>query len=77
MANVDCNFAEHNAHLLARYRDLRVYCPNPQHFGLVVPRVEKTFNRAERLEFVQADLCRPGLLVEIEGWADLKSVGVF
>jgi hypothetical protein len=76
MVNVDCNFEEHNTHLLARYRDLRVYCPIPQHFDFVAPRVERTFDGAERLEFVQADLCRPGLLVEIEGWADLKSVGV-
>jgi chorismate lyase/3-hydroxybenzoate synthase len=76
MVNVDCNFDEHNAHLLARYRDLRVYCPDPQHLDLVASRVEAAFHGARRIEFVQAELCRPGLLVEIEGWADLKAVGI-
>lgn len=75
MENVDCNFADKNAHLLARYRDLRVYCPHRQYFDIVAPRVEMTFHSAARLEFVEADLCRPGLMVEIEGWADLKTVG--
>ncbi len=76
LVNVDCNFDDHNAHLLARYRDLRVYCPDPQHLDIVASRVEIAFEGAKRLEFVQAELCRPGLLVEIEGWADLNAVGV-
>lgn len=58
------------ADLLGRYRHLRIYYPRPSD----QPRVERLgrerFPGAE-VELMQAELCRAGLLIEIEGVAEL------
>ena len=55
--------------LLKRFRDLRVYYPNPQHREILARLVEAAFSPDCRVEWLQASLCRPELLVEIEGVA--------
>lgn len=60
------------AHLLA-YRELRAYFPNPEHEAEIRDAIQRAFGNLRRLEFVIADLCRPELLVEIEGLAELPS----
>jgi enamine deaminase RidA (YjgF/YER057c/UK114 family) len=56
---------------LACYRELRVYLPNAEHKRRVGKMIRANFSGVRRVEFVQADLCRPDLLVEIEGIAEL------
>jgi len=51
--------------------DLRVYFVHEEHAALVRDLVLARFPRAARIEFTRADLCRPELLVEIEGLARL------
>jgi chorismate lyase/3-hydroxybenzoate synthase len=57
---------------LLPYRDLRVYLPRLEHADFVTDRIRRAFPRLRRLETLHADLCRPELLVEIEGLAELK-----
>lgn len=54
---------------LGCYRQLRVYYVRDQDLGHIKTAVFKRFPRVRRVEFMQADLCRPDLLVEIEGLA--------
>lgn len=54
---------------LACFRDVRVYHPARVARPLLAALVETRFPRLESLEYVTADLCRPELLVEIEGLA--------
>ena len=56
---------------LSHFRHLRVYYPrsdSPAEMGRLVARL---FEGLETLEYIQCDLCRPELLVEIEGLAEL------
>jgi len=62
--------------LLAHYRHLRVYCPRLEDLDPVAARLQLKFENVERMELVQSDLCRQGLLVEIEGWADLEPIPI-
>jgi chorismate lyase/3-hydroxybenzoate synthase len=58
--------------LLNGFRDLRVYYTNPSHQGFLAELMSATFSRC-RVEWLQASLCRPELLVEIEGVAFLAT----
>jgi chorismate lyase/3-hydroxybenzoate synthase len=55
----------------AAYRELRIYFPNIEHENIIRQIVNDAFPNIRRLEMVIADLCRPELLVEIEGVAEL------
>lgn len=56
---------------LASYRELRVYYREKVGRDLIVERVLDAFTGVSRVEVRQAELCRPELLVEIEGVAEL------
>lgn len=59
---------------LDRYRDLRVYYPDPARLDELRSLLEEAFpgaGSAGGIEWVRADLCRAELLVEIEGVAAL------
>jgi hypothetical protein len=58
---------------LACYRELRVYYPRAEHGAFLERAVRDQFPAGCRVEMVRADLCRPELLVEIEGVAGLQS----
>lgn len=60
-----------NTHLLSCYRSVRVYFVREQDLPTITSLVESRFRRAESIEYLQADLCRPDLLIEIEGLAEL------
>ncbi|MCH9646769.1 MAG: hypothetical protein K0U98_00945 [Deltaproteobacteria bacterium] len=62
--------AEHS-HLLSCYRSVRVYFVREQDLPTITSLVESRFRSAETIEYLQADLCRPDLLIEIEGLAEL------
>ena len=55
---------------LARYRELRAYVPDEANFDQVIAAIGSACPTLQRLEVLRADLCRPELLVEIEGIAD-------
>jgi chorismate lyase/3-hydroxybenzoate synthase len=57
---------------LARCREIRAYVPHVQHVSLVQRALRLAFANLERLEIAHADLCRPELLVELEGRVDLN-----
>ena len=65
---------EDRAAVLARYRDLRVYYPDPARLGELRDLLADSFPGVEEIEWVRADLCRSELLVEIEGVAGLTSL---
>ncbi|MFV2072283.1 MAG: hypothetical protein ACC742_06485 [Thermoanaerobaculales bacterium] len=69
--NFDVNRGRLRQAMLARFRHLRVYCPHQEDLEIVMAQLPQEFENAERLEFIRSDLCRDGLLVEIEGWADV------
>jgi chorismate lyase/3-hydroxybenzoate synthase len=54
---------------IARWRELRVYVVRPDDAAKVARRVRRAFPGLAALEVCHADLCRPELLVEIEGLA--------
>jgi len=56
---------------LDRYRDVRVYYPDPARLDELRSLLEDAFPGAGEIEWVRADLCRAELLVEIEGIAAL------
>lgn len=56
---------------LAAYRHLRIYFVRPEDRDHLASRLRERLGEAAELELVRADLCRPELLVEIEGLADL------
>jgi chorismate lyase/3-hydroxybenzoate synthase len=58
---------------LRRYRDLRVYLPDANRARVVTDMVASLFPSLRHLEMLHADLCRPELLVEIEGIAELPT----
>ncbi len=55
--------------LLARYDEIRIYCPRPDMQREIVDLVGANFSAACRVEMVRASLCRAELLIEIEGLA--------
>lgn len=56
---------------LDRYKDVRVYHPDPGRLAELRRLLKDAFPGAESVEWVRADLCRAELLVEIEGAAAL------
>jgi chorismate lyase/3-hydroxybenzoate synthase len=54
---------------LARYREVRVYYPDPVRLADLQNLLQDAFPGAGPIEWVRADLCRAELLVEIEGVA--------
>jgi len=62
---------EDRAAILARYRELRVYYPDPERLEELRGLLAGAFPGVEAVEWVRADLCRPELLVEIEGVAEI------
>ncbi|MEM8997103.1 MAG: hypothetical protein AAGF23_20135 [Acidobacteriota bacterium] len=61
--------------LMRRYGDLRVYVVDPATEGDIAERLRRFVDPDARVEYVRADLCRPDLLVEIEGVVVLESDG--
>lgn len=55
----------------ARVTSLRVYVVHPDDAALVQSLVETRYPDVHEVEYAQAELCRPHLLVEIEGVAEL------
>lgn len=58
---------------LRRYRNLRVYYRRADDRERVMRAATEAFGGLRAVELARADLCRDGLLVEIEGVADLTS----
>ena len=56
--------------LLGQFRNLRVYYLRETDRAYLEARVAEAFAANCQVEFVQADLCRAELLVEIEGLAE-------
>jgi enamine deaminase RidA (YjgF/YER057c/UK114 family) len=63
--------AADRAAVLARYRDVRVYYPDPERLEELRLLLKDAFPCARQVEWVRAGLCRQELLVEIEGVAPL------
>lgn len=61
----------HCDELLDRFHKLRVYLVRPSDAGRIRDLVEQRFPSLDELEYVHAHLCRPDLLLEIEGVADV------
>jgi chorismate lyase/3-hydroxybenzoate synthase len=61
---------ERPAEALACYRDVRVYYPDPGRLQELDRLLTDAFPGAESIEWIHAALCRPELLVEIEGVAE-------
>jgi chorismate lyase/3-hydroxybenzoate synthase len=57
------------APLLATFRDIRVYHPRAEDGPAIAALVRANFSSSCRVEVLQASLCRPELLIEIEGVA--------
>lgn len=54
---------------LSLFRELRIYYPQATDLGVVRSELNDAFPNVAQIEYVGADLCRPELLVEIEGVA--------
>ena len=52
---------------LDRYHALRIYVPRPENRAEIASRLEKVFRLVANPEFVEMDLCRTDLLLEVEG----------
>jgi chorismate lyase/3-hydroxybenzoate synthase len=57
--------------LMQRYRHLRIYYVREEDRRVLGEQIGRRLGPDTQLEWVRADLCRPELLVEIEGVADL------
>ncbi len=57
--------------LLSRFRHVRTYYTMPDSREAIAAGTAHVFPHAEPSELAHAELCREGLLIEIEGWADL------
>lgn len=68
-------YGEDRAAVLARYRDVRIYHPDPYREDELRGLLKTAFPGAKCAEWMRADLCRPDLLVEIEGMATLAQEG--
>ncbi len=69
---VDACMNGHCSELLERFRNLRVYVVRRRDVGQIRNIVERRFRSLDGVEYVHADLCRPDLLLEIEGVADVR-----
>jgi hypothetical protein len=58
---------------LASYRQVRIYYREAKGRDEIITRASAAFSGAVRVEVRQAELCRPELLVEIEGLAELPA----
>ncbi len=56
---------------LSRFRSVRIYYPVAEHRERIEEIAQRTFSAAETVELLHWDLCRPELLIEIEGVATL------
>jgi chorismate lyase/3-hydroxybenzoate synthase len=63
--------AEHDALALARLTDLRVYVVRAEDCQALLPVIQARCPGARCIELTTARLCRPELLVEIEGVAEI------
>jgi hypothetical protein len=59
--------------LLERFQHLRVYYPHEEDRITIDQHVRSAFSDLGEVELLRAGLCREGLQVEIEGWADLSA----
>jgi len=55
---------------LSCYRDVRIYYPDPARLQELGDLLASAFLDADSIEWIHANLCRPELLVEIEGVAE-------
>lgn len=67
--------SEQRAQALAQYRSARVYIRRRADVERVCVSVQASLTGLEELEVVHADICRPELLVEIEGVASMNNPG--
>jgi hypothetical protein len=58
--------------LLSKFRELRIYHPRANDAPAIAALVQTYFPSSCRIELAQASLCRPELLIEIEGLATLR-----
>lgn len=63
------------AQALGRLRDVRVYYADPRSFGSLCNMIRDRLAHVHALEFIQAEICRPELGVEIEGTALVSPLG--
>ena len=66
-----CGHGDHTR-ALRQFRDARVYVAHARDVSAVEERLSRRLPDLARVEFAVARLCRPELLVEIEGLADLS-----
>ncbi|HYO12960.1 MAG TPA: hypothetical protein VE685_07195 [Thermoanaerobaculia bacterium] len=59
------------AAVLAGFREVRVYFPDPRRLDELRILLKDAFPGVRNLEWVRADICRAELMVEIEGVAAL------
>jgi chorismate lyase/3-hydroxybenzoate synthase len=59
------------AAVLAGFREVRVYFPDPRRLDELRGFLKGAFPGADHVEWVRADICRAELMVEIEGVAEL------
>ncbi|MCH7808630.1 MAG: hypothetical protein IIB60_05345 [Planctomycetes bacterium] len=57
--------------LLHQFRTLRVYYRHREHIDQLKTLVQASVPQVDKIEFFEAEICRPELLVEIEGTADV------
>jgi enamine deaminase RidA (YjgF/YER057c/UK114 family) len=60
---------------LGAFTSLRVYYPVAAVRDWIQKRLQERFSGVTQIEYAQADLCRPELLIEIEGVARVGSAG--
>jgi chorismate lyase/3-hydroxybenzoate synthase len=70
LVSAACDRVEPPSGALARLQDVRVYLPRAQHGAVVQAAVQSRCPHA-RVELLSASLCRPELLIEIEGVAEI------
>ena len=58
--------------LLSTFRELRIYHPRAEDRAAIAALARTSFPSSCRIEVAQASLCRPELLIEIEGLAALR-----
>ena len=63
------------APVLPIFAELRAYVPSPEDEPAVTAALLRTYPTLHRLEVMPAMLCRPGLLVEVEGLAVVETGG--
>ncbi len=68
----DAGLGEPARGALARYGDLRAYVVRSEDADAVLSGLRQAFPGARHLELASADLCRPELLVEVEGILSLE-----